>query len=230
MIRRRVSWAWWGSVGGVAGLALILLLDAQAPLPSTNTSPTTGPFGPEIVALLDRGTYHLAAGVGLVAVVCLIMFATGWRRWATENRSDLAALAVAPAVIVTATLVLLGTGIKGALAEYVVGAPAADHLTNEGVYTLFVLDDSAAYFAWWGVQIAAGLVAWLSFKDRTLPVWFGVVTVLLLLPTVVVFALFGALNGAGGYGPIWLILTSLYLGLRGLPVVQRPAEFEPETV
>ncbi len=256
--RQRVSWAWWGFAGGVAGLALILPLDAQRSLPQ-NPAGVNGPYGPEVVGMLDRSTYHLAAGVGLVAllailtgcaggteiqnsgeddlaagvglvaVLCLTMFATAWWRWATENRRDLAALAVAPATLATATLVLLGSGIKGALAEYVVGAFAADHFTIEGVYTLFVLDDSAAYLAWWGVQIAAGLVAWLSFKDRTLPVWFGVVTVIVLLPTVVVFAIFGALNGAGGFGPIWLILASLYLALRGLPGVEPSVELEPET-
>lgn len=220
--RHRVSWAWWGFAGGVTGLALILL-DQQSGLPE-------GPFGPEVAELLDRDNYHLTAGIGLVVVLCLTMFATGWRRWAAENRRDLAALAVAPSIAVTATLVLLGTGIKAALAEYVVGATNADNFTNEGVYALFVLDDSAAYFAWWGVQIAAGLVAWLSFKDRTLPAWFGVVTVIVLLPTVVVFLLFGALNGAGGTGPIWLILASLFLALRGLPEVERSVALAPEAV
>jgi hypothetical protein len=220
--RRRASWAWWGLVGGATGLALILL-DQQSGLPE-------GPFGPEVAELLDRGNYHLTAGIGLAVVLCLTMFATGWRRWAIENQKDLAGLAVAPAIIVTATLVLLGTGIKAALAEYVVGALNADHFTVDGVYTLFVLDDSAAYFAWWGVQIAAGLVAWLSFRYRTLPAWFGVLTVIVLLPTLVVFGTIGALNGAGGTGPIWLILASLYLALRGLPEVERSAGLYPETV
>ena len=220
--RHRVSWAWWGVAGGLTGLALILL-DQQSRLPD-------GPFGPEVAELLNRANYHLTSGIGLVVVLCLTMFATGWRRWATENRRDLAALAVAPATAVTATLVLLGTGIKAALAEYVVGASNAGHFTTEGVYALFVLDDSAAYFAWWGVQIAAGLVAWLSFRDRTLPAWFGVVTVIVLLPTLVVFATIGALNGAGATGPIWLILASLFLGLRGLPEVERSAELDTGTV
>jgi hypothetical protein len=211
MIRHRVSWAWWGIAGGAAGLALILLDPLQ------RQQFPERPWGPDVVAFLDKGQYHLTAGIGLVATLCLIMFATGWRRWAGENRRNISALAVGPAILATATLVLLGTGIKAALAEYAVGAAAAGIFTNEGLYTLFVLDDSAAYFAWWGVQIAAGLVAWLSFKDRALPVWFGVVTVILLLPSVVVFISFGALNGAGGTGPIWLILASLYLALRGLP-------------
>lgn len=150
--RHGVSWAWWGFAGGVTGLALILL-DQQSGL-------AEGSFGPEVAELLDRGNYHLTAGIGLVVVLCLTMFATGWRRWATENRRDLAALAVAPATAVTATLVLLGTGIKAALAEYVVGATNAGHFTNEGVYALFVLDDSAAYFAWWGAdRCRAGGVA-----------------------------------------------------------------------
>jgi hypothetical protein len=232
MIRRRVSWAWWGFAGGVAGLAMNLLLDVQTSLPGppeTSTDPTKT-FGPEIVDLLDRTTYHLAAAVGLVAVLCLIMFATAWRRWAGENRTDLPALAVAPAVVVTATLVLLATGIKATLAETVVGAVNADVFPDEGIYTLFMIDDSAGYFAWWGVQIAAGLVAWLSFKDRLLPAWFGVVTVIVLLPTVVVFAWIGALNGAGATGPIWLILASLYLALRGFPEVERSPQHNTETM
>lgn len=222
--RSRVSWAWWGFAGGVAGV-LVIMLD-----PLQRQQFPGRPWGPDVVAFLDRGQYHLTAGIGLMAVLCLIMFATGWRRWSGENRKNLAALAVAPAVAVTATLVLLGTGIKAALAEYAVGATNANVFTNQGVYTLFVLDDSAAYFAWWGVQIAAGLVAWLSFKDRLLPAWFGVVTVLVLLPQVVVFFMIGALNGAGFYGALWLILASLYLALRGLPEVEPSEELEAETV
>jgi hypothetical protein len=224
MNRRRVSWAWWGVAGGVAGVVVITLDPLQ------RQQFPARPWGPEVVEFLDRGQYHLTAGVGLVVVLGLTMFATGWRRWAGENRDDLAVLAVAPALVVTATLVLLGTGIKAALAEYAVGAVNANVFTGEGVYTLFVLDDSVAYFAWWGVQIAAGLLAWLSFKDRTLPAWFGVVTVLVLLPQVVVFFMIGALNGAGFYGALWLILLSLYLALRGLPAVEHSAERDPETV
>ena len=197
------------------------MLDQQSGLPKVS-------FGPEIAELLDRSKYHFTAGIGLVVVLCLIMFATGWRRWAIESRASLAALAVAPATAVTATLVLLGTGIKAALAEYVVGAANAGHFTNEGVYALFVLDDSAAYFAWWGVQIAAGLVAWMSFRDRIVPAWFGVVTVIVLLPTLVVFGTIGALNGAGATGPIWLILASLYLALRGLPTVERSVDLSQQ--
>lgn len=224
MIRQRVSWAWWGLAGGIAGLALIAIDPLQR-----DAFPDR-PWGLEVASFLDKSQYHLTAGIGLATVLCLIMFATGWRLWAAENRSDLATSAIAPAVLATATLVLFGTGIKAALAEYAVGAKNADVLASEGIYTLFVLDDSAAYFAWWGVQIAAGLLAWLAFRHRILPVWFGVVTVLILLPTLVVFAWFGALNGAAGYGSIWLILASLYLGLRGLPQAERSAEVATEPV
>jgi hypothetical protein len=206
-----------------------LLLDPQGAA-QMEGAPLPTPFGPEVVELLPRGMYHVAAGVGLVAVLCLIMFATAWWRWAAQNRRDLAALAVAPSIAVTATLVLLATGIKATLAETVVGAVNDEVFTDEGIYTLFMIDDSAGYLAWWGVQIAAGLVAWLSFKDRLLPAWFGVVTVIVLLPTVVVFAWIGALNGAGGTGPIWLILASLYLVLRGLPHVERSMVFDPEAM
>lgn len=219
---RRFSWAWWGVAAGVAALPLILLDPQQR-------QRMEKPYGPDVVEFLDRDMYHVTAGLGLLAVVCLIMFVTGWRRWASDNRKDLVALAVAPAMGVTATLVLLGTGIKAALAEYAVGAVNADHFSHEGVYTLFVLDDSAAYYAWWGVQIAAGLIAFMSFRDRTLPIWFGVVTVIALLPTVVVFFMIGALNGAGGTGPIWLILFSLYLALRGLREPQPVPELDQAT-
>jgi len=152
----------------------------------------------------------------MASFACLILLAAGWRRWAAKG-SSLAEQAVAPAITATATLVLFGTGLRGAMAEYLPGGINDDNFTDAGLFVLFMLHDTAPWFAWWGVLLVAALFVALAFKSRVVPPWLGVISALVLLPPIVVMAGSGAVAGAGFVAPLWLAVASITVALRGLP-------------
>lgn len=208
---RPARWAWWGVAAAAFGLAGNLIASHGN---LTDIDAATA------VAESSSRTQHIGTLLGMASFVCLVLLSAGWRRWAGTT-SSVAAQTIAPALTVAATLVLLGTGLRGAMAEYLPGGINDDNFTDDGLFVLFMLHDTAPWFAWWGVVVMAGLVAYLSFRSRVVPRWLGVVSVLSLLPPVVVMAGSGAVAGAGFTAPLWLVVASLTVALRGLPDAQR---------
>lgn len=204
---RPAPWAWWGVGAAAFGLAGNLVASHGN---LTDIDAATA------VAESSSRTQHVGTMLGMASFVCLVVLAAGWRRWAGST-SSLAAQAIAPALTVAATLVLFGTGLRGAMAEYLPGGINDDNFTDDGVFVYFMLHDTAPWFAWWGVLLAAGLVAYLSFRSRVVPRWLGVVSVIALLPPLGVMAGSGAVAGAGFIAPLWLVVASVTVALRGLP-------------
>lgn len=207
------TWAWWGMAAGAFGIVANVVLDDQAALTDAQRR-----SGAAVIDHLDRTTQHLGVVAGLLAFSCLVLAAAGWRRWADHHdHTNLAAQSIAPALAASAAALLIAYGFRGGLAEYLPGAINADNFPNEGLYVLFMINDNAPWFGWWGVILAAALSAWVSFRYRTLPLWLGALSVLTVLIPVVVLALSGAVALAGLIGPAWLVTTSLVVALRGLP-------------
>ena len=210
--RVRAVWAWWGVSAGALGLA-------------GNFVATHGTLeradAAMAVSALDRTGQHLGTIAGMGAFVSLLMLSAGWRRWAGAW-SGLAEQAMAPAFLVTATLVLFGTGLRGGMAEYLPGGTNDDNFVDEGLYVLFMVHDTAPWFAWWGVVVAAGLVVALSLGRRLLPRWLGVLSAVAVVLPVVVMVGSGAVAGAGLVGPVWLVLFSVVIAVRGVPATGRP--------
>jgi len=206
LTRSPARWAWWGAASGALGLFANLvaghgsLTDATAAV---------------AVAELDRGSQHIGAVAGMAAFLCLLLAAGGWRRWAASG--GLAAQTLAPALTASAAMVLLAAGLRGGLAEYLPGGINEHNFADEGLYVLFMINDTAPCFAWWGVVAAAGLLAWLSFTRRVVPLWLGVFSAVAVLPPVVIMVLTGAVAGAGLIGPPWLAAASVVVAVRGLP-------------
>ena len=200
-------WAWWGLPAAALGLAGNLiashgrLTDADAATAVTESA---------------RSSQHVGTVLGMATFVCLLLLAAGWRRWA-GGASGLAEQAIAPALTVTATLVLFGTGMRGAMAEYLPGGINDDNFTDEGVFVLFMVHDTAPWFAWWGALLAAALTVVLAFRSRVLPRWLGVLSGIALVPPLAVLAGSGAVAAAGFIAPIWLAVASVTVALRGLP-------------
>jgi hypothetical protein len=202
--RKRAAWTLWGVVAGAAGLASNLLTDDQAELLRG------GRIGPETMQLLERSTYHLGAVSGMLAVGCLLVAAAGWRRWARRvDGEPLAALVIAPALTASAAALIVGYGLKGGLAEYLPGGINDDNFTAEGLFVLFMVNDTAPYLGWWGVLVAAAAFAWLALVERVLPLWLGAVSALAILAPTAILVASGATALAGTAAPIWLVVASV---------------------
>ncbi|RYC12948.1 hypothetical protein [Nocardioides zhouii] len=198
------AWAWWGVPAGLTGLTGNFVA-SHGNLSEVDAA--------EAVASVTRTSYHLGTVLGMVSFVCLLLCAAGWRRWGATR--GLAQQAVGAGLTVTATLVLLGTGLRGALAEYAPGGINDNNFDDAGLYSLFVLHDTAPWFAWWGVLMMAAVVAFTSLAGQDFPRWLGVLSIAALAMPIVVMAGSGAVAAAGFIGPIWLTVFSLVVALRG---------------
>ena len=151
---RRETWAWWGVAAGALGLVANLIADDQGGLSEQERR-----AGAAVVAELERTTQHLGVAAGLLAVACLLLAAAGWRRWAVGS-GDLGALSIGTALTVSSAALLVAYGFRGGLAEYLPGGINEDNFPPEGLYVLFMINDTAPWFGWWGVIFAAALCAW----------------------------------------------------------------------
>lgn len=203
--RSPASWAWWGLAAAVAGLAGNFI-STHGPLSDVRAD--------QAVAAVDRASYHVGTVLGLTSFACLVLLAAAWRRWGAAQ--GVTQQAIAPALTVTATLVLFSTGLRGAMSEYLPGGINADNFDDAGLYALFVVHDTAPWTAWWGVLMVAALVAFAALAGQTFPRWLGVLSVAALAMPVAVMAGSGALAAAGFVGPIWLAVFSTAVALRGV--------------
>ena len=210
--RASTAWAWWGVPAGIAGLTGNFV-STHGALSNTDAA--------EAVAAVTRTSYHVGTVLGLVSFACLLLASAGWRRWGTGR--GLAQQAVPAALTVTATLVLFGAGLRGALAEYLPGGINEDNFDDAGLYALFIVHDTAPWFAWWGVLMVAALVAFMSLAGQGFPRWLGVLSIAALAMPTAVMAGSGAVAAAGFVGPIWLAAFSTLVALGGVgPALNRP--------
>lgn len=211
-------WPVWGVAAGVLGP--IGHMFAQPDLTSEQRS-----SGVEVIGALDRSVYHIGVVAGLFAVFCLLIFAAGWRRWADADQSRSLTAGVVPfALTASAGAMILGYGLKGMLAIYLPGGINEGEFGQEGLYTIYMLDDLAPFIAWYGVAMAAAAVTWLSLRERRLPIWIGVVSLLLTLVPVAMLVFTGLSGFPGVVQPLWLIVVSIGLVLALRPTPTRTSQ------
>jgi hypothetical protein len=203
-------WAWWGIGAGVLGIVANLVTDPIASLTTAQKQQ-----GPAVLGLIDRTDLQIGAVTGFLTVACVLAFAAGWRQWSERHGAPTsAARLVGLALVASAGAMIIGYGIKGPLAIYLPGGINANTYPPAGLYSILMLNDSAPYFAWWGVVVAAAGVAWLAFRERLVVRWVGAVSVLAVLAAFVWLALTGLTDFGGIVGPVWLILASVGLARR----------------
>jgi len=203
------DWPWplWGTAAGILG-AVGHLFSLQRPSEAEVAS------GAGVIAALERGPYHVGIVTGLTGVFCLLVFAAGWRRWAAVAApASLAGGTITLALTASAGAMMLAYGFKGALAIYLTDGMDEGTYPAESLLTFFMIDDFGAFISWWGVAMAAAAIAWMALRERSLPLWIGIVSVLVVLVPVAAVGITGLPGVPGLIEPFYLVILGPALAL-----------------
>jgi hypothetical protein len=199
----RSRWPLLGTVAGLTGFVATLITDLH---PDIGTKAST----PDVVDQLSRTTAHISLVAGYVTVALLVVLAATWRRLVEPRvASSTAARVVSNGLLISAAALTLGYGWKGAMAVYLPGGlnGKTGGFDREGLYVMYVLNDFGSFIGWLGVTIAAGAIAWMSLRERTISRWIGVVSLVPVL-AVTAFAVGTGLPGFPGVvSPLFMVIA-----------------------
>jgi hypothetical protein len=195
---KRSRWPLIGTAAGIAGFVATLVTDIHP------ADKATG----DIVDQVSRTTAHASLIAGYLTVALLVVLAATWRRHVEPRvASSTAARVVSNGILLSAAALTLGYGWKGAMAVYLPGGMDEGAFDREGLYVMYVLNDFGSYIGWLGVTIAAGAIAWMAFRDRTVSRWIGVVGIVPVL-AVTAFSVGTGLPGFPGVvSPLFMVIA-----------------------
>jgi hypothetical protein len=194
----RSRWPLIGTAAGITGFIATLVTDIHPANEATI----------DIVDDVSQGKAHASIIAGYVTVALLVVLAAAWRRHVEPRvASSTAARVVSNGILISAAALTLGYGWKGAMAVYLPGGMDEGAFDKEGLYVLYMLNDFGSFIGWLGVTIAAGAIAWMALRDRTISRWIGVVAVLPVL-AVTAFTVGTGLPGFPGMvSPLFLVVA-----------------------
>ena len=198
-------WAWWGVAAGLFGVVgtLVTLVSASGTTPTAANT-----------AHLSSATYHVGGAIGYLAVAALLVTAGAWRTRVARGMADsIAARVVADGLTASAAALTFGYGWKLAMGLYLPGGANAGMFNADGRFVYFVLNDFGPFIGWLGVVVAAGAMVVLGLRERAVPRWIGVVSVLPVLGVLVASLGAGVAGFPGMVGPLWMIVTFAGLAL-----------------
>lgn len=204
------GWIWplFGAAAGLLGAIGHLFTDAKL----TDEERASGAA---VIDALDRTGFHIGIVSGLTAVLCLLIFTAGWRRWTAANAPEsLAGEMISLAFVASTGAMLLGYGFKGSLAVYLPGGIDEGQYPNESLLSVFMFNDFAPYIAWFGVAMAAIGVAWFTLREHHLPVWFGIVAAIFALIPIGFLVITGLPGFPGVIDPLWMVMFGIGLSVR----------------
>jgi hypothetical protein len=195
---KRSRWPLIGTAAGITGFVATLVTDIHAANDATI----------DIVDQVNRTNAHLSIVFGYLTVALLVVLSATWRRHVEARvASSSAARVVSNGVLISAAALTLGYGWKGAMAVYLPGGMDAGAFDKEGLYVLYMLNDFGSFIGWLGVTIAAGAIAWMAFRDRTVSRWIGAVALVPVL-AVTAFTVGTGLPGFPGVvSPLFLVVA-----------------------
>ena len=220
------SWTWplFGVAAGVLG-AIGHLFTEQSLSDEEQAS------GVAVIDALDRTSYHIGVVAGMAAVLCLLIFTAGWRRWTAGNAPDsIAGEMISLALVASAGAMLLGYGFKGSLAVYLPGGLDGELYPNENLLAVFMFNDFAPYIAWYGVAMAAIGVAWFSLREHRLPVWHGIVAAVFAIVPIAFLVATGLPGFPGVVDPFWMVIFGIGLAVRLRRSASQPVAFPAQQV
>lgn len=213
--RNRQAWPLTAAAAGLCGIVATLVLDGRG------TGSDKVSMTPQLFEDLDPMVYRASMVVGYLAVVLLLVAAAHWRRRVEPRVPGSTAAHLVPlGLLASAAGLTYGYGWKGALGDYMPGGPEHGMYDDQGLYVYYLLNDFGAYIGWLGVVVAAGAVAWMALRERTVSRWIGVVSVLPVLQTTLMVVGMGVPGVAALLGPLWLLVAGLGLFLGRSTVVR----------
>lgn len=204
---RRSRWPLYGAAAGLLGFAGTIVLDGRT------GSSTEVELSHELFVDLNPYVYRASMIAGYLAVVLLLVMAASWRRRVEPRVPGSTAAHLVPfGLVASAAGLTYGYAWKGALGNYMPGGMEDTFYDDQGLYVYYMLNDFGPYIGWLGVVAAAGAVAWMALRERTVSRWIGIVSLLPVLQTTVMVA--AGIPGVPGLlaGP-WLFVLGLGLTL-----------------
>jgi hypothetical protein len=203
---RRPRWPLYGTAAGLLGLVATIILDGR----TTSSDDIT--ISHQLFTDLDPLVFRLSMLTGFAAVVLLLLFAATWRRHVEPRVPGSTAAHLVPlGMLASAAGLTYGFGWKGALGLYLPGGLEEGSFDDQGLYVYFLLNDFGSFIGWLGVVVAAGAVAWMGLRERTVSRWLGVVALIPVIQTTLMLAALGVPGVAGLLAPLWLVVTGLGL-------------------
>jgi len=215
------NWFWplFGAAAGVLGAIGHLFTDQKL----TDEERASGAA---VIDALDRTNFHIGVVAGLAAVVCLLIFTAGWRRWIAGYAPDsIAGEMISLALVASAGAMLLGYGFKGSFAVYLPGGTDGEPYPNENLLSVFMFNDFGPYIAWYGVAMAALGVAWFSLREHRLPIWFGIVAAVFAIVPIAFLVATGLPGFPGVVDPFWMVIFGIGLAVRLRRSAPQPAAY-----
>ncbi|MFD5231913.1 hypothetical protein ACFWJ5_25895 [Streptomyces qaidamensis] len=200
--KTRPKWPLYGVGAGVSGGIATLLADVR-----TGTDGRE-PVDASVTAEVERSVAHLGFVAGFLTVVLLLVLAAAWRRQ-VEPRvpGSTAAYVVSGALTASAAGLTYGYGWKGALAIYLPDGMDEHSFREDGLFVYFMLNDFGGFIGWLGVVVAAGAVAWMALRERTISRWIGWFSIVPVLAVVLFAGLTGLPGFQGVVGPVWMLVA-----------------------
>ena len=198
---KRSRWPLIGTAAGITGFVATLVTDVHVGSESATSA---------VVDEISRGKAHASLVAGFLTVALLVVLAAAWRRHVEPRvASSTAARVVSNGVLLSAAALALGYGWKGSLAIYLQGGINGETggFDREGLYMTYVLNDFGSYIGWLGVVIAAGAIAWMAFRERTVSRWIGVVACVPVLAVTAMAVMTGLPGFPGLVGPPFLVIA-----------------------
>jgi len=206
-IDRRSRWPLYGAAAGLLGFVATMPLDGRDGVPTENVKLTH-----DLFVDLNPAVYRASMILGYLSVVLLLVMAANWRRRVeTRLPGSTAAHLVPFGLVASAAGLTYGFAWKGALGNYMPGGLEDDFFDDQGLAVYFMLNDFGSFIGWLGVVVAAGAVAWMGLRERTVSRWIGVVSVLPVIQTAVMVAGLGVPGVQGILAGIWLFVAGLGL-------------------
>jgi hypothetical protein len=201
----RTRWPLYASAAGAFGFVATLVLDGR-------TAGSGVEISEKLFDDLSPLPYRLSMLFGYAAVVLLLVFAAHWRRVVEPRVTGSTAAHLVPlGLLASAAGLTYGFGWKGALGLYMPGGLEEDSYDTQGLYVYYLLNDFGSFIGWLGVVVAAGAVAWMGLRERTVSRWIGIVSVIPVLQTTLMLVGLGVPGVPGLLAPIWLVVVGLGL-------------------